>query len=358
VVMSLILSGVWQALPAFWPKDDKERARWTANGWQPGMVIIPVGGGQEIHVSSRVGPFSFLRPGIAMAAAYNDARAKLAAKQRVADERAAKLGIPTEQLELGAGDLLNMAVQTGYSSVLGGRTAAGAIGSFSDYQRLNLKKVAAAEVGAVVPGLPALNEFGRLMGGNVNPKMASFWDLLVPLPTSGAQRTNVLGDPMRDENDFRRVFQIMSGGSFPFPTTPGGDSTAYATLFNSDYRPPSINPGRGYVIGGKLRPMNQQELETYTAARGAEFKRELGSLGANPSEGDVKAAFVRANGRALATVGAGSIPRTRNAARVRVSARSRPAGLLRGGLGRRRRGLRLAGSRLRSSRRRRRLSLA
>jgi len=110
------------------------------------------------------------------------------------------------------------------------------------------------------------------------------------------------------------------------------------------------------IIGGI--PMNQQELETYTAARGAEFKRELGSLGANPSEGDVKAAFVRANGRALATVGAGSIPRTRNAARVRVSARSRPAGLLRGGLGRRRRGLRLAGSRLRSSRRRRRLSLA
>lgn len=351
-VFSLILAGVWKALPAFWPKDDKEKERWVQNGWQPGMVLIPWGNGQELHISTRVGPLAFFSPAIAAAAAYTAKVEEREKKQAVLDARAKKLGVKPEKLpDLSAADWMGVMLAAGYSSLTGGRTASGALAAYSDYGTFNVKKAAASVAGAVLPGFPALNEFGRMAGGNINPKLATFWDLLVPMPTSDAQRVNMLGDPMRDENDYRRVFQILSGGNFPFPTsaTPA-ETQAYAALFESDYRPPAINPGRGYNIGGRYRPFTSEELGRYTTLRGQNFKRELGSLGASPSDAAIKEAFVRANDAALASVGvAVPVRQTRTAGRTRSGSRFR--------LGRTRRGrsLRLGRRRgLRSGLRRRR----
>lgn len=144
-----------------------------------------------------------------------------------------------------------------------------------------------------------------MAGANIDPKMASFWDLLVPLPTSGANRVNLLGDPMRSENDLQRIVQIMTGGTYPFPTDSADINTnvAYANLFGSEFRPPSISPGRGHAIGNEYRPFTEPELQTYTKLRGQYFKEELAGLGSTTDKAAVRGAFQRANSRALAELG-------------------------------------------------------
>lgn len=143
-----------------------------------------------------------------------------------------------------------------------------------------------------------------MAGVTMDQSLASFWDFMVPLPTSQARAVNVLGDPVKTPDDLQRVIQTMTAGTFPGIVHPdSGTSNAYQALLASGYRPPSINPNQGYAINGEFRPMTDQELANYTQQRGEQFKQQLAGIGSNPDPKDVQAAYRTANDNALQSVG-------------------------------------------------------
>jgi len=333
-LFTLAALGIWTVLPRKWPEDEKEKAKWTANGWQPNMLIIPVSDTQEMKISTRVGPMSLFSPYLAAGGAFHDATVEQAKKQEALNERAAKLGLTPEKLDgLDPSQWLNVIGSAAYSSAVGGRTTSGMLGSYTDFGQFSAKKAGAAAASTLVPGLPGFQEISRMAGSNINPKLASFWDLLVPLPTSDANRVNMLGDPMRNENDFERIFQVLSGGTAPLPADKEqfNKNRAYSNLFASDFRPPAINPSRGYQFGDELRSMTEAELQKYTTLRGKEFSDELGRLdltGLSPEAAKKAAAsaFQRAETRALSEVGAVA-PRVSSARGTSLDGSSTAAGL-------------------------------
>jgi hypothetical protein len=168
----------------------------------------------------------------------------------------------------------------------------------------------------MLPLVPGYQEISRMMGVALDKNMATVGDYLIPLPTSGARLLNALGDPVKTPNDLQRVIQSITAGTYPFSVDPvqslasaGTDTAAYAALFASSYVLPTINPGKGYAIGGQYRPMTQDELARYTALRGEKLKAELAALGSldgvpqDEARKAVQAAYQRANSAALAEVG-------------------------------------------------------
>lgn len=310
-LFTLVALGILRVLPSFWPRDDKERAEWVAKGWQPGQVIVPWGEGQEWAIGTRVGPLGLVAPYLAAGGAFRKAIEDKAKKQEQLNQQAAKLGLEPEQLEgLDPAQWVAIVGAAGWASATGGRTASGMIGSYTDFGNPSIKKSSASAVSTLVPGLPAYQEIARMNGVSINPKLASFWDLVVPMETSDANRVNLLGDPMRNENDVERIFKVLSGGTSPLPRDSDEfkQNKAYVNLFDSDFRPPSINPQRGYQFGNELRPMTQPELQRYTVARGKNFASELQAIDVNglvPEEAKkvVQQAFKRANVKALEEVG-------------------------------------------------------
>ena len=164
--------------------------------------------------------------------------------------------------------------------------------------------MAASQVAPYVPGLPAMQEvMTRLAGVNLDTRMAGFWDFLLPLPTSSARKVNLLGQPAGTPDALQRIVQGLTGGSYPAPVNPNDAALqhAYEVLFTSGYRPPSIDPGRGYQFADGYRPMTSDELQTYTVNRGQYLAEELAQSGDTPKE--AKAAYQRANARALEAAG-------------------------------------------------------
>jgi hypothetical protein len=143
-----------------------------------------------------------------------------------------------------------------------------------------------------------------MSGVVLDSKLATFTDFLLPLPTSGARRVNMLGDPAGTPDDLQRIVQTLSGGSYPVIDTNAPQTrSAYEVLFASSVRPPSINPNRGYQIGGSYRPFTDSELERYSVERGQEYKAALSALGPDASDRDIRNALTEANNRALGKMG-------------------------------------------------------
>ena len=171
-----------------------------------------------------------------------------------------------------------------------------------------------------------------MMGVSMDKNMASVFDYLVPLPTSGARLVNSLGDPVRTPNDAQRIIQAITAGSYPFPVSPGesavnqADSAAYQAMIVSGFRPPSINGAKGYDIGGTMRPMTAAELDKYTELRGQYLKANLAQLGSSATPQQAKAAYQQANAQALAAVGVQVPARVGKAAPAATAARYTPAG--------------------------------
>jgi hypothetical protein len=158
----------------------------------------------------------------------------------------------------------------------------------------------------------------------IDSKLATFTDFLLPLPTSPARRVNFLGEPAGTPDDIQRIVQVLTGGSFPGVDPKQAEAQkAYSILFNTDFKPGSINPNKGYAIGNSFRPFNNSELEDYTVARGQEFKEALGQLPENADLKMVRAAYRSANQRALGRMGVNSGTRKK-------SQRRRSRGLRRG----------------------------
>jgi hypothetical protein len=316
-----------------YPTDKKDRDRFIEEGHKVGTVEWLHDDGTFTPFSMTVGPFSLIAPyvaGAGAAAGLADARA---AQQKNADAAADAKGLARSPIPHNyVADTLAVAGAAVWNSILGGSTAAGAVSGYSEFGVPNARKTAAALASPLLPLVPMYQEVSRMMGVSMDKNMASVFDYLVPLPTSGARLVNSLGDPVRTPNDAQRIIQAITAGSYPFPVSPGesavnqADSAAYQAMIVSGFRPPSINGAKGYDIGGTMRPMTAAELDKYTELRGQYLKANLAQLGSSATPQQAKAAYQQANAQALAAVGVQVPARVGKAAPAATAARYTPAG--------------------------------
>jgi hypothetical protein len=331
IAFLLALSGLF-VVRLRWPRDKEERDLFEAEGHRPGTLEIPHGDGKFTAISLNTGLASFLAPYLAAGGALRETLDEREKAQEKLNAEAAKKGLPPEQIRpMSFTDLIGVAGQAGYHTVLGGRTAAGSLASVTDYGIPNVTKLVASQTSALVPGLPALQEMSRMGGVVLDSKLATFTDFLLPLPTSPARRVNFLGEPSGTPDDLQRIVQVLSGGSYPnVDPEQAKAARPYQILFSTDYRPPSIDPNKGFAIGNTFRPFNDAELERYTVLRGQEFRRELEGLPDTADSASVRRAYRSANDRALGAMGvrtkATSKKRRTGGRRLR-SLRSRRSGL-------------------------------
>jgi hypothetical protein len=304
ILFTLALSGAF-VVRLRWPKDKEERDMMEARGERPGTLMIPIGDGKYHVVSMNTGFAAMFAPYLAAGGALRDLLLEREKAQEKLNAEAARKGVTPEKIRpMSIGDMMAVAGQAGWQTALGGRTSAGVLASMTDYGTPNVEKALASQVGAMIPGLPGLQEVSRMSGVVLDSKLATFTDFLLPLPTSGARRVNMLGDPAGTPDDLQRIVQTLSGGSYPVIDTNAPQTrSAYEVLFASDVRPPSINPNRGYQIGGSYRPFTDSELERYSVERGQEYKAALSALGPDASDRDIRNALTEANNRALGKMG-------------------------------------------------------
>lgn len=304
LIMALIMSGA-AVVRMFWPKDKEERDLWEAQGHRPGTIEIRINDHEFIPISLTVGPGSMIAPYAAAAGAVVDMLAQREKAQQKLNLEAQKRGLePGKVRDLDAGDWLTVGATAAWGTVMGNKALSGVAQSMTEFGIPNSKKTAAAYVSPLILGLPQWQEFSRMLGVQMDSKLASFWDYLVPLPTSGARAINMLGEPVGTPDAVQRVFQNVFAGSYPWIVDEQAAQKApYAALFASGYRPPSIDAGKGYAINGEFRPLTDDELIAYTQARGDNMSREFGELGLAADVKSMRGAFQRANIAALESVG-------------------------------------------------------
>jgi hypothetical protein len=292
------------------PTDKKEREKFIQEGHKAGTVEILLPDGSFIPFSLTVGPFAIVSPYLAgFGGAVNLMDKRDLQQAKLNAEAKAKGLAPGKIAPVSPMDIVGIAGQAAWNTILGGSTASGLVGGYTEFGIPNATKGSAALISPFVPGLPAYQEVSRMLGVQMDKNLASVFDYLVPLPTSGARMVNSLGDPVRTPNDAQRVIQAITAGSYPFPVSPDesavnqSDSAAYQAMFASGFRPPSIVPGKGYDIKGTMRPMTSAELDQYTTLRGQYLKANLAGLGSSATPKEAKIAYQQANAQALAAVG-------------------------------------------------------
>lgn len=308
-----------------YPDDKDEKERFIAEGHKLNTIKFINDDGTWIEYPIQMSPFSFIAGPTYMIGGVQRLLSQRQREQDRLNADAARTGAtPGKARVIGSGDIAGVIAQGMYGMLTGGRTASGAIQSFSDYGDFNLNKSASALLRPYIPAAPAWQEASRLMGVTMDTRTASLFELLVPTPSSPHQRVNSLGDPMVNPNDGLRVLQVLSGGIGFGREGALPETHAYRQIFASGYSTPDVGRTKGYNFGGVVRPMTPQELDRYAVARGQAFKRELEGVnveGQQEAEArkTVQAAFQRANREALQSVGV-SVP-----SRAESRASERPA---------------------------------
>jgi hypothetical protein len=289
------------------PKDPRERELWLKQGHRPDTLECYSSDGTFRAYSTMLGPLSWIRPPLVMAGAIVDLQEARAKQQEKMNEEALKLGLtPGKVPPVGVADILGIAGQTAISSLLGGRTATGMLGSVTEQGQMNLPKAVASVLTRAIPlPMEGYQELTRMAGITMDPKLAGVYDFMIPTGASQARKLNMLGDPVGTEDDVQRIVQIFTLGTYPFSIDPkkASESVPYAALFNSGYRPPEISPAEGYAIGNEYRPMTNDELARYAKIRGDMLKQELAGVGPNADHKEAAAAFQAANQQALERLG-------------------------------------------------------
>jgi len=335
---ALVLSGQLR-VQLHSPTDKKEREKFIAEGHKVGTVEWMLPDGNFIPFSLTVGPFSLVSPYLAAAGQTVHLVQSREKKQAALDAQAAKTGLPAGKIDpVTVTDVLGVAGQAVWASLLGGSTAGGLVSSYSEFQTPNANKAVSATIAPLLPYIPMLQEVSRMIGVGLDSKTATVFDYLLPLPTSGARAINALGDPVRTPDAIQRVIQAITAGTYPGIVSSKPDESydyetrsAYSALLATRYAPPEINPAKGYAIGGTFRPMTQPELEQYTELRGQYLKENLAALGASATKQQVRAAYQQANAQALTDMG---ITTARSTAATSGTAAAAPAGQRRLSLGR------------------------
>lgn len=265
----------------FWPKDEKEREKWRIEGRRGGTVEIPTGDGKFITLSLSVGPIAMMAPTIVAAGALRNLLDERVEKQTTADKEAAKRGVAAAKIDPpSVGEIFGVAADAFKASLINSRTLSGFIGGTTDAGQFEPKKLAATIVADVIPPIPGWQDMMRTVGVYMNPRLATFGDMLIPLPTSGARRLNVLGDSSGTFDQVQQIIQTLTGGNYPFPIDPGiaKKQPAYAALFAADTVPAPWQPGKGVVINGVWRPLSQSELHKFIPLQGKLFATELNQV--------------------------------------------------------------------------------
>ena len=308
----LVLTGVMR-VNLHWPSDKKKRQEWETEGRRPGTVDFMLPDGSFIPMSLLVGPMALLAPTIAGVGAAKNLMDEREMKQQQLDEMAKRTGLPPGKINpVSMSDIMGIAGESAWNTLFGGSAAAGMLGSYQEFQIPNVRKATAATISPFIPGLRAYQEISRMNGVYLDPKLASVFDYLVPLPTSQAREVNALGDPVRTSNDAQRIVGVLTAGSYPLPVQPAKNAdhrdapsnAAYSALAASGWFPTAINPNKGYNINGTYRPMNDAELEKFTVLRGTLFKQNLEQLGGSASKQQAQAAMQDATNQALQSIGA------------------------------------------------------
>lgn len=305
-IMAMILAGAAKWVTS-WPKSKAARDRFAAEGHKINTVEIQVPGGGFIPISTTVGPFAVLRPWIAAAQAVRDVADKHQSAQEKENKVAESKGLTPQKLDgPGLPEVMASMVRNEFKAIVGSSVLQGAVASIEEKGDLVTAKGLAAAASSLVPGLKAYQEISRMAGVSLDPRLASVWDYMVPLPSSGARELNLLGDPVKTPDDVQRIVQSITSGSFPGVVNPtsDADARAYQTMAASGFTPSAINAGKGYAINGDYRPLNETELAAYAAQRGANLKAAVAALPEGASKSDVASAFHQADGEALASVGA------------------------------------------------------
>lgn len=305
VLIGLILKGLIRVNLKS-PRDKEERALWEAQGRRAGTMDIMQNDHQFRTISLTVGPGSLLAPYAAAAGAWVDLAASRTKKQAKLNEEAEKLGLtPGTIAPINAADWMGVAADAFWGAIMGNKAFAGMSQSITEHGELVSQKSLAAFVSPVLPGLPGYQELTRMAGIDLDPKLATFWDYLVPTTTSGKKATNFLGDPVGTPNSFQRAVQTAWAGNYPWLVDSDQlrSNPAYAAVFSSGWRPPSIDPNKGYAINGEYRPLTDSELQEYTVKRGKYLKEELTDLGPDASKQAAQQAYQRANQQALGDIG-------------------------------------------------------
>lgn len=307
---SLMAYLVWKGMLRVFvrgPSDKRERELWEKSGHRSGTVEIVTGPDTFIPLSLTVGPASIMAPYLAGASSALDLAVRREKQQTKLNAEAEAKGLTPGKI--GPPDLFDMmavASSTAWGTLMGSKTFSGIAQSVTENASFNVKKGFAAYISPVVPGLPAYQEITRAMGWNMDPRLASVWDFLVPNPTSGARALNFLGEPVGTPDAIQRIIQTLTAGSYPWEvdSKQAKSLPAYESLFATGYRPPVIDPNKGYAIGQEWRPFNDKELEEYTFLRGENFRKELIALGPTDDQKLIRQAYQRANEAALEAVGA------------------------------------------------------
>lgn len=296
---------------AKYPADKDEKEKFIAEGHKLNTIRFVNDDGSWIETPIQMSPFSFIAPPVYMIGGIQQLLTDKARAQAKLDTEAARTGAVAGKVKgVSAGDVASVLAQGGYGFLTGGRTAGGAIQSFSDYGNFNLNKSASAFVTPYIPALPAWQETARMMGAAMDTRTATMAELLVPSPWSGHQRVNSLGDPLTNPDAVKRVLQVLTGGySYGSDKGETASSHAYQQLFQAGYSTPEIPSSKGFNFDGVIRPMTPQELEKYTVTRGKAFKQELEGVNVDglPQEEAYKVvqqAYQRANSTALGAISA------------------------------------------------------
>lgn len=296
-----------------WPDDEEERRKMQALGLRPGVVLIPIGDGRTITVSLTAGPLNLVSPYIALGASVRALLDKQAKKQVEINKEALRLGIaPGVAPGPTVLDYLNIPGAMAMEVLRGSRTVSGKALSYSDRGEVFTNKAIAGWASSILPFVPLYQNTMRILGVEIDPRKAeSFVPILFPTPGSPAERVNALGDRASDLRDVTDIISLFTRGTGKIVDDAQLSSdVAYANLFATGYNPPAISPGKGYNFNGIYRPMEGSELEKYGELRGRYFKQQLADIGPTDDRQAVRAAYQRANARALQEVGA-DVPEAR-----------------------------------------------
>jgi hypothetical protein len=326
-----------------WPDDPEEKKKMEAANLKPGVVLFPLPGGGYFSVSLTAGPLALVSPEIVAGAAIYEVNAKKGKAQAKMNAEAAKTGTtPSKVPGWGSKDVMHVAGVVAMDLLAGTRTASGKASAFSDYGEIVSSKALSGWVSSKIPFLPLFQNTMKIAGVDIDSRMpGAFFDSIVPLPTSGSRRVNVLGDHVGEGRNFTDIISMFTRGTGQFVSAQELAGTgAYANLITSGYNVPAIQQSKTYSINGEFRPLSTGELQRYTVARGQNFKRELETLGSldgmEPADARkaVQAAFQRANASALSEAGVTVTPRAETAASGRAARGTVPSGGVGGTLGR------------------------
>jgi len=285
------------------PMDRAERDLAEKAGHKWGTIEINLGDNHVYRLSTTVGVGTFLAPYAGGAQAAKDLIERRTQQQTAMNQEAEKKGLTPGKIPPPTTmERFQVAAESALALLMSGKTLTGAAQSFTEAGSFSPTKLAASYISPVVPGLPGWQEQMRAVGVHLDPRQATFMDFLVALPTSGHKAVNFMGDPVGTPDAVQNYVQTMLSGTYPLPVKAQLEEAPYVAVFESGYRPPSINPNKGYAIGNDFRPMTNQELQDYTVQRGVNFKQELQGLDGSDKVAVAKA-FQRANQDALESVG-------------------------------------------------------